>query len=130
MSLASFAVQHRLKLKTDTGDGTWIILGRLGHIYEYGDRTLGVMVIPSPPRKNVWGFTRKKFLAVAMRIVQNGDCEGAAVFDPEGAEQAALAIRAIQGKRKRVVSPEQRKRLVEVGKKTRIGTALGGHFES
>jgi hypothetical protein len=129
MSLASFAVQHRLKLKTDFGDGTPIILGRIGHIYEYGDRTLGVMVIPNPSRKNAWGFTRKKFLAVGMRIVQNGDCEGAAVFDPENAEQAAFAIRLIQAKRKRAVSPEQRRRLVEAGSKTRIGTALGGHFE-
>src|ERR1700674_2497089 len=100
MSLASFAVRHRLKLKPDSEDGTPIILGRLGRIYEYGDRTLAVMVIPNPPRKNFWGFARKKFLSAGMRIVQDGDCEGAAVFDPQSAEQAALAIRAIQAKRK------------------------------
>ena len=54
------------------------------------------MVMPEPPRRGLWVRSRKKFEAVRMTITQNGDQEGAAVFDPSNPHQAEAAIKAIQ----------------------------------
>ena len=55
-----------------------------------------------------------------MTIGQNGDQEGAAIFDPSDPKQAKAAIKAIQAKMVRKLSPEQRARLVVVGHGTRL----------
>ena len=52
--LQQFSVAKGLKTRVDV-DGTLIIPGRLGHIYQYDHHTLAVVVIPSTPRKNYWG---------------------------------------------------------------------------
>jgi hypothetical protein len=104
--LQQFSVAKGLKTRVDV-DGTLIIPGRLGHIYQYDHHTLAVVVIPSTPRKNYWGITRKKLLNLGFTIVQDGDCEGAAVFDPSKPEQAKAAIGAARICRKRRVSPSQ-----------------------
>jgi hypothetical protein len=71
-----------------------IVPGKLGHLYEYDDRHLGVIVVPSKPRKNYWAFTRARLERLCFVTVQDGDCEGAAYFDPECAEQAKAAIKS------------------------------------
>lgn len=106
MTIQTFADKHRLRTRIDT-DGTKIIPGRVGHIYEYDDDLLGVMVMPDPPRVQYWGFARRNLKAVGCTVVQNGDGEGAATFDPENKQQAKLAIKVARIKRKRIMSEAQ-----------------------
>lgn len=105
-SLTAFAGRHGLKVRVDE-DGTKIIPGKFGQIYEYGDGRLAVMVIPKPPRKNYWGGTQNRLAKLGFVIVQNGDCEGAALFDPTNSNQAKAAIKAAGTRRKRQLSPAQ-----------------------
>jgi hypothetical protein len=51
--------------------------------------------------------SREKFEALGMIIAQNGDQEGAAIFDPSDPRQAKAAITAIQAKKMRELSPER-----------------------
>jgi hypothetical protein len=104
--LQSFCKNNRLKSRMDS-DGTLIVPGKLGHIYEYDGHSLAVIVIPATPHKNYWTFTRKKLVSLGFKIVQNGDCEGAASFDPANPDHARAAIRAAGIPRKRWISPEQ-----------------------
>lgn len=60
----SFANRHRLKIRVDE-DGTRIIPGKLGQIYEYDDAQLAVMVMPVLYRKNYWGSKRNKLIKAA-----------------------------------------------------------------
>jgi len=101
-----FAQTNRRKTKIDA-DGTLIIPGKLGHIYQYDHHRLGVVVIPRIPRMKYWGLTRRRLLALWFTIVQDGDAEGAAVFGPANAEQVRAAIKAAGITRKRQLSPAQ-----------------------
>ena len=107
-----FAQTNRLKTKIDT-DGTLIIPGKLGHIYQYDHQSLGVIVLPRTPRAKHWGYTRRNLLALGFTVAQDGDREGTAVFDPASKEQARAAIRAAGIKRKRQLSPAQVNRQLE-----------------
>ena len=49
-AIENAAEAHRLRTRLDPDDGTKIIPGRLGHIYEHDEGVLGVMVMPNPPR--------------------------------------------------------------------------------
>ena len=104
--LQQFSTTKGLKTRVDV-DGTLIIPGKLGHIYEYDHHTLAVVVVPSSPRKNYWGITRKKLANLGFTIIQDGDCEGAAAFDPSKPEQVKVAIGAARIFRKRRVAPSQ-----------------------
>lgn len=110
--IQSFAAQHRLKTRVSEEDGTKIIPGKFGQIYDYGDGRLGVLVMPDPPRPHYWGFVRAKLLAAGFVVVLDGDGEGAATFDPANPQQATTAIRVAGIKRKRVISQEQRDRQI------------------
>jgi hypothetical protein len=110
--IQSFANRYRLKTRF-SDDGTRIVPGKFGHIYLYDDDVLGVMVMPNPPRRNYWGHVCATLLRAGFVVVQDGDCEGAATFDPTNPNQEELAIRAAGIKPKRRVSPEQRKRQTE-----------------
>src|SRR5215472_11291335 len=101
-----FAQTNGLRTKIDA-DGTLIIPGKLGHIYQYDHHRLGVVVVPRIPRIKYWGLTRRKLLALWFTVVQDGDGEGAAVFDPANAEQVRAAIRVAGITRKRQLSPAQ-----------------------
>ncbi len=107
-----FADRYRLKTRVCVEDGTTIVPGSVGHIYEYDNHLLGVMVMPDPPRKRYWGCVRAALLEAGFTLVLDGDGEGAAVFDPENEQQARLAIRVAGIKRRRRLSPEQRKQRV------------------
>jgi len=109
--IQAFATRNRLKTRVDD-DGTRIIPGKYGHIFEYDTGQLAVMVIPDPPRKNYWTFSRTKLLEAGFVLLQNGDSEGSALFSPDDAEQTKLAIQVSGVKRKRRVSPRQREKQV------------------
>jgi hypothetical protein len=113
IDIHQFADHQRLRTRVDE-DGTKIILGKVGHIYEYDDNRLGVIVIPNPPRMRYWGFTKAALLTAGFVVVQDGDGEGAATFDPGNSEQVIAAIRAAGVKRRRKISPEQRERAISV----------------
>ena len=104
--IQSFARLHRLKTRLDT-DATLIIQGRLGHIYQYDEHRLAVLVISPVCQGRYWNATRGRLSSLGFTIVQNGDCEGAAVFSPGDPAQAGAAIKAAGVKRKRQLSPAQ-----------------------
>ncbi len=102
--LLEFVSNHRLRTRRDD-DGTTICPGKQGHIFEWGEGRLGVVVMPGKP--SVWPRMRARLLAAGFTIAQNGDWEGAATFDPTNRIQAELAIRAAGIKRRRRSSPKQ-----------------------
>jgi hypothetical protein len=120
MQLKEFAKQHSLRVKRSHDDDTDNIVGKYGDIYEYDDDIFGVMLIPEPPRRGLWVRSREKFIQLGMMITQNGDQEGAAIFDPSDPKQAKAAITAIQAKKIRKLTPERRTELVAVGQGTRL----------
>jgi len=120
MELKEFAEVHSLRVKHSREDDTDNIVGRLGDIYEYGDGQLAVMVMPEPPRRGPWIRSRRKFLELGMTLVQDGDQEGASVFDGSDPQQADAAIQAIRAKKSRKLSLELRLKLIEAGRNTRL----------
>ncbi len=115
MNLTEFAEKHRLKLKRDKQDDTVIIPGHKGksHAYEYGEGLLGVVVMPETGTSNWWTAARKAFVAAGMQVRQNGDCEGAATFDPNNPAQVRVVFKYAGILRRREVSSAQRESLVK-----------------
>ena len=114
MNIKEFAEKYRLHTRVDT-DGTTIIPGLSTkryswHIYEYDDDVMGVMIIV-PPKISVskhWTYSSKVFRDLDMGIVQDGDMEGAATFDPRNQAQVKAVLKAARVKHKRIMSPAQR----------------------
>lgn len=104
--LRSLAYRQRLKTRVDS-DGTLIIPGKLGHIYQHDKQHLAVLVMPLHPRTRYWSVTRRRLVRLGFKLTQNGDTEGAAVFNPGDSEQGRAAIKAAGIKRKRQLSPAQ-----------------------
>jgi hypothetical protein len=104
--IQGFACRHRLKTRTDA-DGTLIIPGKFGHIYQYDEHRLAVLVLPPTCHRRYWCASRRRLSNLGFTIVQNGDCEGAAVFTASDHEQTRAAIKAAGIKRKRQLSPAQ-----------------------
>jgi len=71
-TLNDFAVRHRLHLRRHPDDSTDIILGHLGHIFEYADGVLGVRFMPQPPRSHLWPYARRRLVAAGFVLTQNG----------------------------------------------------------
>lgn len=107
VDIREFADNHRLKTRIDD-DLTKIIPGKCGHLFEYDDDLLGVMVMPNLPRRNYWGYVRASLIQAGFQLVQDGDGEGSATFNPADPKQVKLAIRAAGIKRRRILSPENR----------------------
>jgi hypothetical protein len=120
MELKEFAQKYSLRVKRSKQDDTDNIIGKYGEVYEYGDGTLGVMLMPDPPRRGLWVRSRERFEVLGMTITQNGDQEGVAVFDPSNPHQAQAAIKAIRAKKMRKLSSERRVKLVAAGQETRL----------
>jgi hypothetical protein len=106
-TVVEFAQRYRLRPWRDS-DGTIVICGRHGHLFEYDRDIMGLMVLPSARRPKYWGHVRRKLLACGFRIQQDGDCEGAASFNPHNAMHAMAAIKAAGIKRIREQSPAQK----------------------
>ncbi len=118
MTVIEFANAHRLTLKTDRGDGTQVVVGRTGQIYEYSATELAVMFIlldDSQPCPRRWSNALRKCAAAGMRVLQNGDAEGTLAFDPSNPEQVKLAIAVAGIKRKKKLSDQHRAKLVASG---------------
>jgi hypothetical protein len=110
MDIRAFAQGRRLKAKRDEC-GELVIPGKAGQIYEHSPGRLGVVIMPGRPR--VWANAKKRLEAAGFQVIQNGDWEGTALFDPENSTQAQLAMKLIQARRKRRMSEAQRAALAE-----------------
>jgi hypothetical protein len=104
-----FASAQRLRVVLDA-DGTPIILGRDGHIYEYSTENLAVMAF-CECRPRFWIKMRRECLQRGMFLVQAGDLEGAFAFDPSNPDHSRLAIKLGGILRRRFVSSERRREL-------------------
>src|SRR5215469_3819092 len=84
-----------------------IVPGKHGHIYQHDAQGLAVLVMPLQLRARFWNLTRRRLTSLGFELIQDGDCEGAAIFAPCNPEQARAAIKAAGIKRKRRISPAQ-----------------------
>jgi hypothetical protein len=112
VDLSTFSQQYRLNVKRDV-DGTDIVLGKLGHVYEHSDTQLAILFMPSTPRARLWSLTKIKGLASGMVLRQNADGEGTLLFDADNPAQSRLAIGLVRARPKRILTDEQRSRLLE-----------------
>jgi hypothetical protein len=71
-------------------------------------------------RTGLWNRTKKRCLAAGMKLHQEGDAEGIFVFDPANPAQAKLAIKSVQAKAKRQMTPERKAALSETLAKARF----------
>jgi hypothetical protein len=110
IDLQRFADEHRYKTRIDE-DGTKIIPGKVGHVYERDDQCFGVMVMSDKGTAGKWNNARRSCLAVGMTLLQDGDMEGSLGFDPANREQVKLAIRVAKVKTRRIASPAVREQL-------------------
>ena len=118
MDLRTFSEKYRVATRRDV-DGTDIIGGKLGHIYEHSDQQLALLFMPSAQRARLWGLVKAKGMAAGMTLRQNADSEGTLLFDADSPEQARLAISLVKARPKRVLTEEQRSALAERLSKTR-----------
>jgi hypothetical protein len=80
----------------------------LNHIYEHDDGVLAVMIgFEGRNRVAAWEARKVMWKNAGMEILQDGDWEGSAIFDPENARQRALAVKTAGVRPKRVMSPAQ-----------------------
>jgi hypothetical protein len=113
----AFADNHRLKTRID-GDGTKIIPGRDGQIYEYDADVLAVMYRPKGDawKPKTWGNARRACLALGFTLLQDGDSEGCLSFDPTNKAQAKLALKVAHIKTRRIPSPAALEHLTRMNK--------------
>ena len=102
--------QGRLQ-RTKVGGRTMIRESELTKVIEDGGKS------PAP--------TRATLLESGLTIVQDGEGEGAAVFDPADVSQSKAAIRAAGVKRKRQLTPSQREQ-----RSAFLQAAQGRHLRS
>jgi hypothetical protein len=123
-SIEDFARKHRLKIVTDPGDNTQIIIGREGHLFPY-DHRLALMIIGEHGARSVsprkWSNARDACERAGMEVLQSGEYEGALAFNPSDREMVKLAIATVGAKTKRTLSPEQRQKQVATLKAYRAG---------
>lgn len=106
MTIKEFAIKHGIRIKTDE-EGEAIVLAKHGQIYDYGSGQFGVMFILKSSR--LWNSRSQECEKAGMRVRQDGDTEGALLFDPQNPAQAKTAIRLVCARQKRRISPEQAK---------------------
>ena len=110
MTIREFSQKHKVRFKRDE-EGEEIIPARHGQIYLYSGHRLGVMFLMDSVGK--WNNRRKECEAIGMETVQDGDCDGTCLFDPENKKQARLAIKLVGARQKRQLSAEQREAATE-----------------
>ena len=104
----SWCAQNCLKANRDE-DGSPIVKGKVGHLYQHNDEMLGLIFMPGSVRS--WAFARKKLEAAGCTILLDCEGEGSALFSPESEAQVALAVKLVKTRRKRKATPEQLKNL-------------------
>jgi hypothetical protein len=120
-AITLFAETYRVRIKKDSC-GELIIPGSLrladmperleyaSHLYEYGDgRRFGVLL--TFQSKKGWTDAKRVLLAAGFTVVQDGDTEGTALFDPHDDRQARLALKFARVRPRRTLSKEQREAL-------------------
>lgn len=113
IKLRQLADTLRLQVKIiDTED---VILGKGdSHIYDHGDGQFGACVGHGKNAKH-WNNTRKLLTKAGFEIVQDGDSEGCALFDPENAVQLKVALKAIEARKRRVLPDGRKQKLIASG---------------
>jgi len=112
MTIQAFAEAYRLKVRLD-GCGDPIIPAKLGHLYAHGAGRFGLMLeAPAHDTRldNTLRARKRTALVAGFTLHPEGACESITLFDPGDPRQAALAIRLVRAKRKRLLSPEQAER--------------------
>jgi hypothetical protein len=104
--LRDFATTHGLRVTRDELRDRFIP-GRFGQLYQYSADRLAVQIM-APGQARLYMGRRRACLAVGMTSRQHGDDEGTLLFDPADGAQATAAIEAVQARRRRVLSAEQR----------------------
>ena len=105
-TLTEFARKCRLRTRRDA-DGTVVIIGKHGQIFQYDDGVLGVLVMPSSRRPRYWGYVKRQLLACGFEIRLDCDGEGVAAFTPGNTSQAVVATKAAGIKPIRIKSAAQ-----------------------
>jgi len=107
MSLDAFIKKNRLRSKRDDNDGTTIVPGKHGHIFDYGDGRLGVLIMPKGNHPRIWDKARAAFEELGMTITQDCEGEGVGTFDPESPEQSQAAMKHVGISPRRVATLRQ-----------------------
>lgn len=103
MTVETFAEQHKLRLRRDEC-GEQFILCRLEQIFDHGDSRFGVMVLNDSPRG--WGNARRSMEAAHFQIIQDGEDEGTALFNPADRQQVKMAFKVAKPCRRKKLSEE------------------------
>ncbi len=121
-TLKQFAETYRLKIKPDSC-GDQIIPGKprkadkhedKNHIYDHGDGQFGLYInFTSASSSAKWTYSRARLLESGFKSWQDGDFDGIVLFNPSNKKQARHAIKEAGARIKRVLSPEERDRLVQ-----------------
>jgi hypothetical protein len=120
MNVEQFAERHHARARRDECGETivpgklWKLqpkLGRMyGHqVYDHSDGRVGVLLMFDSKAK--WTNAKRKLLDAGFTLKQNGDTEGACLFDPENKAQAKLALKVAGVRIRRELSPERREAL-------------------
>jgi hypothetical protein len=114
MYLKEFAAANRLKTKNTGAED--IIPGKYGELAEMNDGGLLRLRLLAVPRSAIMtgSLRNRRRLAEAggLEPKWRGDSESIWIFDPADPEQAALAIKLVHPKRKRVVNLTEEQRQV------------------
>jgi hypothetical protein len=118
-----FRVIHEASYSADRGDGarahdpwTLLIPCERGHIYPHGGELLGASTdTRGPTAKALAGLP-------GVRVVQDGS-DGINVVFPAAEFETVAAV--LKPRRRRILSPEQRDRLIAMGAKHRFAATAG-----
>ena len=110
VDIRRFAERQNLSWCRDFTDATDIVPGKKGrsHLFEFGNGTLGVLIMPDTGTSHYWTAARSAFITAGMTITQDGDQEGVAAFDPQNPEQVRLALKYAGIRKRRGLSPLQK----------------------
>jgi hypothetical protein len=122
MTFAQWAASRRLPVKADT-DGSEIVPGRSGSLWDYGHGMFGVSYEGT---KAKWTVRRAKAKSLGLVVTQSGDEEGNMWFDPADKRQAAFAIQIAGVRPKRKASPKQLGNLARQRQKARLERQVNG----
>lgn len=105
--IAAVARDLRLYTKVDS-DGTVIIPGKLGSMYEYdlAAGTIAAMFMPGNGKRG-WAKRRDRLVTAGAVVVQNADNEGTVTIDAANKSLLKLAAKLVGIRAKKVLSPEQ-----------------------
>ena len=117
MDINTFGLKHHLIVCRDSSDYTDVIQGRgSSGLYELDDDQLAIMIMPVAQHGKIWAAYRRAFEKAGMTILQDGDAEGSAAFDPDNPIQSKLAIKACGARKTRKLSSQRRAKLLQTRK--------------